>query len=155
MKTFRLLKLMVIIISFSSCNFKNNNAETRSKNTSIIGSWKLVSGTVIKGKDTTLTDYTKNQEAIKIINKTHFAFLRHDLGRDSLKIFVSGGGRCTINDNVYKEFLDYCNYREWENNSFEFTYEINGDTLITSGIEKVDEINVNHINIEKLVRIKE
>jgi hypothetical protein len=81
--------------------------------------------------------------------------MRHDLGKDSVAVFVSGWGRCKIGDKKYIEYLDFCNYRAWENNIFEFEYNIRGDTLITTGIEKVDDLNVNHINIEKLARIKQ
>jgi hypothetical protein len=147
--------IMVFIVFTASCATKAKNPNYSQMHLPIVGTWKLISGITIKGTDTTLTGYTKNQEVIKIINRTHFAFMRHDLGKDSVAVFVSGGGRCKIGDKKYIEYLDFCNYREWENNIFEFEYNIRGDTLITTGIEKVDELNVNHINIEKLARIKE
>lgn len=147
--------ILVFIVFTTSCTTKTKNPNTSQINLPIVGTWQLISGTNIKGTDTTFTDYTKNQEIIKIINRTHFAFLRHDLGKDSIAIFVSGGGRCEIGEKKYIEYLDFCNYREWENNSFEFEYSISGDTLITIGIEKVDILNINYINIEKLARVKE
>ena len=147
--------ILVFIVFTTSCTTKTKNPNTSQINLPIVGTWQLISGTTIKGTDTTFTNYTKNQEIIKIINRTHFAFLRHDLGKDSITIFVSGGGRCEIGEKKYIEYLDFCNYREWENNSFEFEYNISGDTLITNGIEKVDKLNINYINIEKLARVKE
>jgi len=120
----------------------------------LTGTWKLLTGTIIQGKDTTITNYTINQELIKIINETHFAFLRHDLGEDSTTIFVSGGGRCKIDDKNYTEHLDFCNYREWENNTFEFEYKITGDTLTTIGREKIDDLGINQLNIEQYLRVK-
>ena len=156
-KPFVLSHLTVVIflttLLVSSCqkNSKTNNSEN---STALIGTWKLLTGTILKEKDTTVTDYTANQEVIKIINNTHFAFLRHDLKQDSTSIFVSGGGRCEITPHKYIEHLDFCNFREWENNTFEFEYSIKGDTLVTKGIEKVTSLNVNHYNIEKYVRIK-
>ena len=148
-----------IVISFFltlfliSCQQISKTKQTRSK-TPLMGTWKLLTGTIIKEKDTTITDYTINQEVIKIINDTHFAFLRHDLKQDSTSIFVSGGGKCEITPKKYTEHLDFCNFREWENNTFEFEYSIQRDTLVTKGIEKVTSLNVNHYNIEKYVRIK-
>ena len=55
----------------------------------MIGTWELVSGTTIQGKDTTFTDYTKNRKFLKIINSTHFAFVGNDLtkGKDSLAFY--------------------------------------------------------------------
>lgn len=59
----------------------------------MVGTWKLMTGTLIENGDTTVTDYTKNKSFIKIINGTHFAFLEHDLskGKDSAADFVAGG----------------------------------------------------------------
>ena len=120
----------------------------------LTGTWRLLTGTIIQGKDTTVTNYTINQELIKIITDTHFAFLRHDLGKDSTTIFVSGGGRCQIDDQHYTEHLDFCNYRAWENNTFEFEYKIIGDTLTTIGTEKVEALGINQLNIEQYLRVK-
>ena len=147
-----LIALFVICVS---CTPKNEYSKRTTPNP-LIGTWKLISGTTIEGRDTTVTDYTKNQEMIKIINRTHFSFLNHDLnnGKDSTAIFVAGGGTYTVKDSLYIENLEYCSHRGWENNSFSFVYTVNGDTLITKGIEKIEDMGVNHINIEKLVRVK-
>lgn len=121
----------------------------------ILGTWKLITGITISGKDTTVTDYTKGQEMIKIINPTHFAFLHHDLnqGKDSTAVFAAGGGRVAFDSTHYTEYLDYCNSREWEKHQFDLTYTISGDTLRTTGLEKVENAGVDRINIETLVRI--
>ncbi|CAM1358248.1 hypothetical protein [Tenacibaculum xiamenense] len=158
-KSFVLFPLKVLAflstLLLASCEKSSKTHKSENTNeTALIGTWKLLTGTIIKEKDTTITDYTANQEVIKIINSTHFAFLRHDLKQDSTSIFVSGGGRCGITPHKYIEHLDFCNFREWENNTFEFEYSIQGDTLVTKGIEKVTSLNVNHYNIEKYVRIK-
>ena len=94
---------------------------------------------------------------IKIIGDSHFAFLNHDLNKgvdSSLAHFVSGGGKYTFNNNTYTEFLDYCNFREWEGHKFDFTIEFKGDTLIQSGIEKIEELEVDRKIIEKYLRIE-
>ncbi len=149
---------MIGITAFMSCTSIAEKKENSLEKTSpLVGTWKLISGTTIKGNDTITTDYTKNQEMIKIFNESHFSFLRHDLnqGKDSTNtIYVAGGGRYTYKENEYTEYLDYFNIREWENNQFSFEFEISGDTLITRGVEEVKELNVNHINIETLIRVK-
>ena len=123
----------------------------------LIGTWQLLTGTLIEKGDNTTTDYTKNTSFIKIINDTHFAFLQHDLdkgkGPDSA-VFVAGGGRYYLDDSLYTEHLEYCNAREWEGNDFKFTISIKGDTLVSTGIEKVESAGVNRMNIEKYFRIK-
>lgn len=124
----------------------------------INGTWQLQTGTLIdkvKG-DTTITDYTKGKSFIKIINNTHFAFLNHDLtkGNGTGAEFSAGGGHYTLNGNQYTEVLEYCNDRQWEGNSFSFTVNLQNDTLIQSGIEKIDSLHINRLNIEKYVRVK-
>jgi hypothetical protein len=144
----------VIFMILVSCNTSVQNSETTT--TTIEGTWKLLTGTLIEKGDTVVTDYTKDKEFIKIINDTHFAFLSHDLnkGKDSAASFSSGGGNYSLKDSLYTEHLVYCSDRQWEGNEFQFTITINKDTLIQQGIEKIDSIGVNRINIEKYLRIK-
>ncbi|MHA4842683.1 hypothetical protein ACX0G7_00905 [Flavitalea antarctica] len=120
------------------------------------GTWKLFSGTLIEKGDTVTTDFTKNTSFIKIINDTHFAFLQHDLakGKDSTASFSSGGGKYTLKDSVYTEFLEYCTAREWEGHDFKFNIQISNDTLIQRGVEIVESAGINRVNIEKYTRVK-
>lgn len=142
-----------------SCN--NQTATTTSTTVNklpIEGTWKLQTGTLIEKGDTTLTDYTKNLSFIKIINGDHFAFLNHDLskGKDTATAaFSAGGGKYTLKDSTYTEHLEYCNDRQWEGNDFNFTITISNDTLVQTGIEKVESAGVNRLNIERYVRVKE
>lgn len=121
----------------------------------ITGTWKLVSGTTIENSDTSFTDYTKGQEAFKMINETHFVFMRHDLnkGKDSAAVYSAGGGTYSLEGNRYTEHLNYFNVREWEGNQFEFDVKIVNDTLIQSGHEKDPATGVDRIIEEKYVKI--
>jgi hypothetical protein len=146
--------LALILMGSISCNtMQKDKSETAIP---IQGTWKLLTGTLIEKGDTTVTDYTKGKEFIKIINGTHFAFLDHDLnkGKDSAPEFSAGGGRYSLKDSSYTEHLEYCNDRQWEGNDFEFTVTINNDTLTQQGLEKIDSLGVNRLNIEKYVRLK-
>ena len=149
-----LLILVLILLTMSCSNSSEKTVSTNAK-PPVIGTWKLLTGTIITGPDTTITDYTKGQEFIKIINDSHFAFFNHDLngGTDSSAIFVAGAGKYTLDGNQYTESLEYCNFREWENHTFEFELTIIEDTLIIRGVEKVEELNVDRLNIEKYIRI--
>ena len=120
----------------------------------IQGSWKLISSQTIVNGDTTLIDYTKDFEGIKIINDTHFSFFQHDVkkGRDSAARFTSGGGKYLLRDNAYTEFLEYCSDKNWENNKFDFTVKIKNDSLIQTGIERVPSLQVDRVIIETYVR---
>jgi len=141
---------LITILLYASCNTKPSALP-------ISGTWKLISGTLIEKNDTTVTDYTKNKQFIKIINDSHFSFLGHDLskGKDSATAFFSsGGGKYTLKDSTYTEHLEYCSDRSWENNDFSFTVTIHNDTLIQKGVEKIEATGVNRLNIEKYARMK-
>ncbi len=81
--------------------------------------------------------------------------LQHDLnkGKDSA-VFVAGGGSYSLKDSMYTEHLEYCSARDWEDNDFTFTIAITEDTLVQSGIEKVESAGVNRLNIERYIRVK-
>lgn len=121
----------------------------------IVGTWKLLTGTIIENGDTTVTDYTQGKSFIKIINDSHFAFMLHDLnsGKDSTAIFGSGGGKYDLTGNTYTEHLEYCTDRQWEGHDFSFTVTISNDTLIQQGIEKIESAGVNRMNVERYVRL--
>ena len=76
------------------------------------------------------------------------------MGQASAALFSSGGGKYELHDTTYTEHLEYCNAREWEGNDFHFTVTIRNDTLIQQGVEKIDSIGVNRLNIEKYIRMQ-
>lgn len=142
--------IILMFFALVSCQEKSNKKPVE-------GTWKLLSGTLIEKGDTTVTDYTQGKSFIKIINDTHFAFLLHDLsnGKDSsTAAYSSGGGKYTLVGNDYTEHLEYCTDRAWEGHDFSFKVEIDGDTLVQSGIEKIEKEGINRINIEKYIRLK-
>lgn len=122
----------------------------------IKGTWRLISGTTTSKTEHTSTDYTKTQQMIKIINDSHFAFLKHDLkpGKDGKNNFDAGGGSYTLEGDQYTEHLDYYNDRNWEGKTFTFTVKINGDTLVQKGIEKVEGAGVDREITEKYIKVK-
>ena len=153
----RLNPMTILILStlLFSCQ-KSEQHEVQNINP-LEGTWQLISGTLIEKNDTTVTDYTKGRSMIKVINNTHFAFLNHDLnkGKDSTAAFVAGGGPYELADDQYTEYLTYCSDRQWEGNEFHFTVKIQNDTLTQSGIEKIEGIGVDRVNIETYARVKE
>jgi len=120
------------------------------------GTWELLSETRIERGDTTFTPASKDQKMIKIINRDHFAFLRHNLNAkgDSAAMFVAGGGPYTLVENVYTEHLEFFVDRAWENHDFKFTIDIKNDTLIQQGVEKLEGTNIDRYIIERYARVK-
>lgn len=155
-----ILAFACAVVLMVSCNNESTITTTATtvNKLPIEGTWKLQTGTLIEKGDTTVTDYTKNLSFIKIINGDHFAFLNHDLtkGKDTATAaFSAGGGKYTLKDSTYTEHLEYCSDRQWEGNDFTFTITINNDTLVQTGIEKIESAGVNRLNIERYVRMKE
>jgi hypothetical protein len=151
-----IIGFVLISIIIISCNTETAKQTSPTTANPIVGTWKLVTGTLIEKGDTTSTDYTKNTSFIKIINDTHFSFLQHDLskGKDSAPVFVAGGGKYSLTESSYTEHLEYSSAREWEGNDFTFNVTIKGDTLVQSGIEKVESAGIDRVNIEKYVKVK-
>lgn len=150
------IECLLISLILVSCGAKPQPAESTQTPNPIVGTWRLLSGTTIEKGDTTVTDYTKNLSFIKIINETHFAFLKHDLtkGKGPSAAYDSGGGKYTLTDSLYTEHLEYCTEREWEDNTFPFTITIENDTLVQQGVEKVAEAGIDRLNIERYVRVR-
>lgn len=145
-----LLLAISLLLAFAFKNSKYNSA------VHLNGTWQLVSGVTITKGVSIVTDYSKNQRMIKIINDTHFAFLKHDLNtmKDSSNHFDAGGGTYTLKGNKYTEHLDYYSDTNWEAKAFDFTINIINDTLIQKGIEKVEKEGIERAIIEKYVRLK-
>ena len=142
---------------FFSCSEKAEQASPPTSHNPMLGTWKLLTGTLVEKGGTTVTDYTQTQSFIKIINETHFAFLLHDLsgGKDSTSaVYSSGGGSYTLTGSTYTEHLEYCSDRAWEGHDFPFTITIKGDTLEQRGVEKVENEGIERLNIERYVRVK-
>jgi hypothetical protein len=140
-----------------SCESKQTADKSTATVNPIVGTWQLITGTTIQGKDTTVTDYTKDKKFLKIINETHFAFVGHDLdkGKDSAHAFYSSGaGTYTLTDTSYTEHLQFCSDRAWEGNDFSFHILIQNDTLTQTGVEKLEKIGIDRLNIERYARVK-
>ncbi len=136
---------------FAACHSGSSAPSIRLK-----GTWRLLSGTTITKGVSSVTDYTKGTKFIKIVNDSHFAFLKHDLNpvKDSSNHFDAGGGSYTLNGDEYTENLDYYSDHNWEGKPFKFKVSIVGDTLIQRGVEKVESEGVDREIIEKYVREK-
>jgi len=122
----------------------------------LTGTWQLLTSTTVTKGVSLITAYGSTQGMIKIINNTHFAFLKHDLhpAKDSTNHFDAGGGTYTLTGNKYVEHLDFYRDRNWEHKAFEFTLSMSRDTLIQKGVEKVEKENIDRLIIEKHLRLE-
>jgi hypothetical protein len=153
------MKLKFIALSFAVAVLFSCTNKTKSDDQPTIqlnGTWRLITHTTITRGVSAVTDYTKNQKFLKIINDTHFAFLTHNLNtkKDSSNHFDAGGGSYTLVGDQYTEHLDFYSDKNWEGKAFKFTVKIENDTLIQQGLEKVEKENINQTIIERYVREK-
>ena len=150
----KVLPFLFLAALISSCTSSTGQRESGS--IPIKGTWRLLSSTTVTKGQRTFVDYTKGLRMIKIINDTHFAFLKHDLKLDAAgkNNFDAGGGRYTLAGDTYTEFLAYYNDKNWEGKTFTFKVKIQNDTLLQTGVEKVEKASVDRTITEKYIRVK-
>ena len=149
----KVFPILIFLMIIAACTESQKREPQIADEVSLKGTWKLLTGTLIEKGDTVVTDYTTDKSFIKIINDSHFAFLSHTLRKDTTD-FSAGGGSYTLTGNNYTEHLEYCNAKEWEGHDFSFTVTITGDTLVQTGVEKIEAQGIDRINTEKYIRYK-
>jgi hypothetical protein len=154
MKSINNFLSIIFCLLLISCTGGNGRKKTTAG--SLVGTWQLLSTTIVENGQTTYTDYTKNQRMIKVINDTHFAFLKHEIKKDKAdsNSFDAGGGRYKLTADQYVEFLDFYKDGNWEGKTFTFRISFKKDTLIQTGIEKVDQAGVNRTITEKYIPLR-
>lgn len=152
MKLFIILSILALL--YSSCiNEKENSlSNVAESNNEIIGTWKLIYADSKENDSLTVKDMTKS-DFIKIINPTHFAFFNQD--HDNAEGYYGGAGNYNLVGNQYTETLIFFGEEVYRGQSFQFSIEIKGDTLIQSGLEEVKEANIKRYITEKYIRILE
>ncbi|HEY9196219.1 MAG TPA: hypothetical protein VIM77_08130 [Mucilaginibacter sp.] len=146
---------LIGITALTSCAQKQSKTDEK-PDQPLIGTWHLVSSKSITKGDTAITTPSKDEEMVKIFNGTNFAFFTHDLkhGKTEKPVYSSGSGTYTLTGDDYSEHLAYCDARDWENRDFKFKVQFKGDTLVQTGVEKIDSLKVDHIIIETYVKVK-
>ena len=107
---------------------------------------KTIEGDSIKLKDLSNTTF------IKIINKSHFAFFNQE--NNGTANFYGGAGTYTLKGDDYTETLNFTAVEAIKKHQFSFKIEIKGDTLIQSGIEKVEAAGMDRYIVEKYIKLK-
>lgn len=156
MKWIPLLAMAVTLLT--SCDNKTASpAPATAEKSPVSGTWKLISAKRIEKGDTTITGPVEGQETIKIFNDSYFAFFTHDLkhGADTAHAaYGSGSGTYTLVGDTYSEHLEYCNARGWEDLNFSFKLTHGNDTIVQTGVEKIDSLGIDHVIVETYVRIR-
>ena len=152
MKLFTILSIIILV--FGSCNHEKENSlsNVEENKKEIIGTWKLIYADIKENDSLTVKDMTKS-DFVKIINSTHFAFFNQDI--DNAEGFYGGAGSYKLEGNKYTETLNFFGEEVYRGQSFQFTIDILGDTLIQTGLEEVKEANIKRYITEKYIKILE
>jgi hypothetical protein len=122
MKTISLLSILLLSASLS---FAQNK-------TSVVGTWKLISGKFTQSGDTATYYYDdKTSDAIKIVTSTHFAVFLKDVSDDSLQ--HAGAGTIQVDDKNYIEEVKYGTDKDMIGKTVKFTYRMEGDKWYIKG----------------------
>jgi hypothetical protein len=140
------IHLLLIFFVFASCHQKS----TPTSSLDIEGTWKMISAETLENDSLKLKDVS-NTTFIKIINKSHFSFFNQH--KTESEKFYSGAGTYHLKGNKYTETLEFTSVKEIRNHQFTFQLEIIGDTLIQSGIEKVEAAGINRAIVEKYIKL--
>jgi len=151
MKNTVILLFTLVLLSSCSENKREEIKTTSAEKSPIEGSWKLVYADITENDSVQVKDLNNN-DFIKIINKTHFAFFNQDRGTS--ENYVAGAGTYKFDGEDYIETLDFIPTVEYRNHVFPFKVEIKGDSLIQHGHEKIEEANLDRYILEKYIRIK-
>lgn len=149
-------QFILVATFFAACGTDSKKEETGQSTLPIVGTWELIAATSTE-RDSTFSTFNPKNKMIKIITPTHFAFFNHDLtmGKDTATAsYSAGGGTYTLSDSIYTEHLEYFNLREWEDHTFQFVVTIKNDTLTQEGIEKLENLGIDRLIIEKYKRAK-
>lgn len=157
MKMNTLMACLVASLLLDGCQPAQQNQQEKQEDQAkpvLSGTWQLVSAKVIAKGDTAITFPVEGQKMIKIFNGSHFSFFRHDLdkGKGKSSVFVAGGGTYTLAGEDYQEHLEYFSGRDWEGNDFHFKIALRNDSLIQTGMEKIDSLGINQEIVEIYVR---
>ncbi len=138
--------LLFLIILFSLCFCTKKETSEN-----IEGTWKMIAAKTIEGDSIKFKDLT-NTTFIKIINKNHFAFFNQE--NNSNANFYGGAGTYTLEGKQYTETLNFTAVEAIKNHTFSFTVKRKGDTLIQSGIERIEDAGIDRFIIEKYIKLK-
>ena len=151
---FILILCFINCIGLAFCYFNIENQEVKvsitSKSNNIEGTWKMIYAEMIENDSLKLKDLS-NTTFIKIINNSHFSFFNQE--NDSNENFYGGAGTYRLEGSNYIETLNFTGVEAIKNHVFPFLIEIKGDTLIQSGIEKVEAAGIDRKIIEKYIKL--
>ena len=95
------------------------------------GTWELVSGVYTTAEGVVTKVDASEVRSMKVLNPTHFAFLT--VSASDGKFIRAGGGPYRVEGTRYSETVRYASAPSMVNQTYEFSYRIDGDTWHHAG----------------------
>lgn len=125
--------VLLVLITLNACKEEPDQPPAACN---LEGSWELVSLKYTTPDTTGEADHTEIP-TLKILNATHWMFVRHStIGEEFV---IGGGGPYTLEGTTYTEVVEYCTDPDNVGNIYTFECRVEGDTTWyhVGGIEGV------------------
>ncbi len=152
MKSLHIFLLVLLFSLLASCAAEKKNE--------LEGVWEKVSGKSVS-PDTTIETTQVDRKAIKVITKSYFVTISHNLNRPKFSeggtdaelltaynTFSANGGKYTLEGDTYTEHLEFFLNPNFENVSVSFKYQVKGDQLIISGTMPLKSLGLSDVDWE-------
>jgi len=138
MKQLLILLLTGVIVLSMACVTETKNA--------LEGTWEMIEARWSR-TDTTFTfPATQFERQVKILDKTHFVFVRQDTSVEDSYFY--GGGIYTLVGDTYTETLEFFGNKSAVGQTFTFKIQINGDTLKQTGQLPYKTLGIGDYDVE-------
>lgn len=120
----------VLIGVVLSCQTIATNSRSDPQTHPLLGSWEMVSGRWTFPDGTVRTADTTQLRSLKVLGPARFVFIS---SRGDGTFVRAGGGSYTISSNTYSEHLDQASDGDMRNETYTFTWRVDGDTWYHNG----------------------
>lgn len=124
------LAVGVLMLAVLSCQTTAMNSQSDAQSHPLLGSWEMVSGRWTFPDGTVRTADTTQLRSLKVVGPARFVFIT---SRTDGEFVRAAGGRYTISGNTYSEHLDQASDADMRNETYTFTWRVDGDTWFHNG----------------------
>ena len=124
------LALGVLMIVVLSCQTTAVDSPSAAKAHPLLGSWEMTSGRWTFPDGSVRTADSTQLRSLKVVGPARFVFIT---SRPDGEFVRSAGGRYTISGNTYSEHVDHSSSADMRNETYTFTWRVDGDTWYHTG----------------------
>ena len=102
------------------------------KKVPVEGAWELISQEITTSDSVYTFPASEFERQIKIIGKTHFAFVRQDTSQSDPSL-AGGGGRYTFDNGIYTEYMEFFENPALVGTTLHYNCQFEGDRWTMTG----------------------